>query len=409
MAGSAQLTRRGHTLLGAAAGLYVGGWALGAVELTVLGVAAVVLLVAGWLLVRNRRLHLGAHRTVQPARLHAGGDGRVELAVVNHGTRPTPVVAAEEPFAGGRRRARLLLPALEPDEEGRVEYQLPALGRGRHTVGPLTVTVSDPFGLVERTDEVLGTDELLVLPRVHDVVGPVDAGGMRAAAEAARTVGGRAETAGDDFYSLREYEVGDDLRRVHWRSTARAGVLMVRQDEPWRRSRATVLLDTRRAAHDPASFELAVEAAASVVTCLVRLHRRVEVVTATGESLGESEARTGGALLERLAVVRADAADRLAAVAADLRVRRHPGVLVAVLGQVRAEELDALSPEHRQDGVVTVVLTRAGSGGPAAATRRRGLVVVDATREPFPRAWNEACLRWKTVAVPSWPVSRSSR
>ena len=69
---------------------------------------------------------------------------------------------------------------------------------------------------------------------------------------------------GDDFYALRDYVVGDDLRRVHWPSTARHDELMVRQDEmPWQ-GRATVLLDVRRAAHTAASLELAVSAAASV-------------------------------------------------------------------------------------------------------------------------------------------------
>ena len=246
MGASSQLTRRGHTLLGAAAGLYVGGWVLGAVELSILGVAAVVLLVGGWLLVRNRQPVLSAYRTVTPTRLYAGGDGRVELTITNRGERPSPVVTAEEPFAGGRRRARLLMPSLTPGEDGHALYGLPALGRGLHSVGPLSITVSDPFGLVERSEEVLAADQILVLPRTHEIVAPVDAGGMRAAAEAARTVGGRIDH-GDDFLTLREYEVGDDLRRVHWRSSARTGTLMIRQDEPWWRSRGTVLL-TRAAA-----------------------------------------------------------------------------------------------------------------------------------------------------------------
>ena len=70
---------------------------------------------------------------------------------------------------------------------------------------------------------------------------------------------------GDEFVTLREYELGDDLRRVHWRSTARTGELMIRQDEARWRSRAAVVLDVQPGAHDAASFEVAVEAAASVV------------------------------------------------------------------------------------------------------------------------------------------------
>ena len=84
---------------------------------------------------------------------------------------------------------------------------------------------------------------------------------------------------GDEFLTLREYELGDDLRRVHWRSTARTGELMIRQDEARWRSRAAVVLDVHPDGHDDESFEVAVEAAASVVARLVRLQRRVEVVT----------------------------------------------------------------------------------------------------------------------------------
>ena len=74
---------------------------------------------------------------------------------------------------------------------------------------------------------------------------------------------------GDEFLTLREYELGDDLRRVHWRSTARTGELMIRQDEARWRSRAAVVLDVQPGGHDAESFEVAVEAAASVTARLV--------------------------------------------------------------------------------------------------------------------------------------------
>src|SRR5438105_13844791 len=79
---------------------------------------------------------------------------------------------------------------------------------------------------------------------------------------------------GIDFFALREYEMGDDLRRVHWRSTARTGELMLRQDEmPWE-SRATILLDNRPSTHSGDSFERAVEAAASIATAMCQGRRQ---------------------------------------------------------------------------------------------------------------------------------------
>ena len=83
---------------------------------------------------------------------------------------------------------------------------------------------------------------------------------------------------GLDFFGLREYEVGDDLRRVHWRSTARTGELMLRQDEmPWE-ARSTILLDTRPSTHHGESFERAVEIAASLATAMCRGRRQVRFV-----------------------------------------------------------------------------------------------------------------------------------
>ena len=115
---------------------------------------------------------------------------------------------------------------------------------------------------------------------------------------------------GDEFVTLRDYEVGDDLRRVHWRSTARTGELMIRQDEARWRSRAAVVLDVQPGAHDAASFEVAVEAAASVTARLARLRRRVELITSAGEVLG-----TGGDprhdVIDVLATVGPDDRDRL--------------------------------------------------------------------------------------------------
>ena len=121
-------------------------------------------------------------------------------------------------------------------------------------------------------------------PRVHDIVAPV-AVGSRISAEH-EPCGARAVVSdlGDEFLTLREYEVGDDLRRVHWRSTARTGELMIRQDEARWRSRAAVVLDVRPGAHDAASFEVAVEAAASV-------SRPARAAAATGR--GRHERRRG--------------------------------------------------------------------------------------------------------------------
>ncbi|HEX7522417.1 MAG TPA: hypothetical protein VF441_10230, partial [Acidimicrobiia bacterium] len=87
------LTRRGWALLGALAGLYIGSLILGTVELAILAIAGgVLVLIAVWW-ARSRRIDLAARRAVRPARLHVGADGRVDLAIVNHGQRATPLLS----------------------------------------------------------------------------------------------------------------------------------------------------------------------------------------------------------------------------------------------------------------------------------------------------------------------------
>ena len=126
---------------------------------------------------------------------------------------------------------------------------LPTGKRGVIAIGPLTVQITDPFGLTTVTTAAAAATDLTVYPKL-DTIRPLHQTHGRdphAGAEHPNSIG----QLGEDFYALRPYVVGDDLRRVHWASTARHDDLMVRQDElPWQ-GRASVLLDVRRAAHTP--------------------------------------------------------------------------------------------------------------------------------------------------------------
>jgi uncharacterized protein (DUF58 family) len=380
------LTRRGWSLTGAAFGLVIGSYLLGTIEMLVVGLAALALVVvaASWLRFQSPPT-LAVSRRVHPDRLHVGSEGRIDLLVENLGTRATPLLAATDWFDEGRRAARFLVPPLAAGATARAAYRIPTRRRGRYRVGPLAIGVTDPFGVARRSEPSAGEAELVVRPRVHDIVAPVAVGSRISAEHEASAARAVVSDLGDEFVTLREYEVGDDLRRVHWRSTARTGELMIRQDEARWRSRAALVLDVQPGAHDAASFEVAVEAAASVAARLARLRRKVELITSAGEVLG-----TGGDprhdVIDVLATVGPDERDRLASVFEHLRAHRRVDLVVAVLGRVTPDTLRALGT-FGGIGVV-VVLTQ-----PAALAPHASMVVVDASTTPFATAWNETLSR----------------
>ena len=131
---------------------------------------------------------------------------------------------------------------------------------------------------------------------------------------------------GEDFYALRPYVVGDDLRRVHWPSTARHDELMVRQDElPWQ-GRATVLLDVRRSGHTADSLELAVSAAASVVTASWKRRDLVRLITTDGTDSGSPPGTPHvEAIMEFLATVAATSGGTLRGTIDALGAASHGG------------------------------------------------------------------------------------
>src|SRR5581483_645895 len=192
-------------------------------------------------------------------------------------------------------------------------------------------------------------------PRVHAVIAPRRGGGGEPAAHVEGTRAPALEPLGE-FLALRDYEPGDDPRRVHWRSSARTGELVVRQDEAASPGRVVLVLDTRPGAHDEPSFEAAVEAIASLAVSLRRAHAPVEVVTTAGEMLGRPGPGGVDLLLERLAVVELSDDDYLVTVLAALRARLGIGAVVAVTGAPDATLTDALT-RLRPRILVTLVAT----------------------------------------------------
>ncbi|MEI5583112.1 MULTISPECIES: DUF58 domain-containing protein [unclassified Agromyces] len=249
----------------------------------------------GFLAVRAPRL--AVTRAFEPHVVRAGESAAVRLRVQNQDRRA---------FDGAHWRD-LAHPALHPPGEavlpavGRhesampsgddtvgLEYRLRTPRRGVFEVGPLRVSVTDPFGLA-RMDRAAGlARELVVTPRVT----PLEAAaGVVASVDGAVHALQRRTHPNSDELIAREYRYGDPLRRVHWAATARRGELMVREEEQRGDPEVRILLDTAlgarahhpsAAARDAAStldpaFELGVELAASIGVHLLDLGFRVRV------------------------------------------------------------------------------------------------------------------------------------
>ena len=381
------LTRPGWLCLWGGVSLLVTARLLGIGELYVFGAVALGLLAIAALYVRLTRLELQVDRAVHPARVHAGQVSRVEIRIRNLRLRDTPVLRLRDPVSG-TAGAELLVPPLARGEASLARYRLPTARRGIVRVGPLEVVVADPFGLVQASTEAAPLVEVTVYPMVDDVRPvPLTTGNDPLAGVLHPHALGRS---GDDFYALRPYVVGDDLRRIHWPSTARHDELLVRQQEqPWQ-GRTTVVLDVRRGAHDHDTLEAAVSAAASIVTTNGSRRDLVRLVTTDGTDSGFG---TGAAhvqsLLEHLAVVQATGSASLRAML-DMVQRDGQGALVLVVGHTSGDDLSATTRLRQRYGLVVVVWVDAAGPErrPAAPAAPAATVIRVAAGAPLPPAWN---------------------
>lgn len=391
------LTRRGWMLAASSLAFFVGGWLFAIVELTILGVAILLLCGGAAAFVAFRPVEVRTQRTLHPPRVHAGTSSRVDLEVRNTGARRTPVLNVRDPFDRGWRWARFLVPPLSAKTASRAAYRLPTEERGIFDIGPLEVALSDPFGLATATFTSVGVTQLTVYPRI-DVISPLPTAqghDPHSSARHPRSLLGH----GEDFYALRPYEVGDDLRRVHWASTARLDDLMIRQDEmPWQ-TRSTILLDTRTRVHTAASLELAVSAAASIHAASHRVSSLVRLLSTDGTDSGFGTGHTHAeAVLEHLATLEASREDRFAGVAANLR-RAGNGGSLAIITTDRATtaDLEAMARLRTRYGTIVLVLIERSATEadnvpaqrPAPLPTVSALVEVNA-KTPFSEAWDLA-------------------
>lgn len=381
------LTRAGWALIAVAVGVIASGRVFGVTELFVAGAVGALLPLAALLAVRTATLRLRVRRTLRPARVHAGDTTRIELAVANAGTRATPTLGLTDPVDGTRGAALTLAP-LGAGASARAAYRLPTTRRGLVHVGPLRVTLEDPFGLARRRAVGAPVLELTVLPHVDPLRLPKVGGDRDPHGVAVRA--NEASPRGDELLGLRPYVVGDDLRTVHWKASARTGDLIVRQVEQPNQDITTVVLDTRRTSHTLESFERAVSAVASVASAAFSQRHVLRLLASDGTDTGLGTGLAhADAVLEYLATVQATGQGSLRTVLDALGRARRGGLVVVGLGRPTPLELDSLARLTRAGATPVAVVCEE----PVPRHPPAGLVVVDCATRPLPEAWDEAFVR----------------
>lgn len=397
------LTTRGRSFVAAGLTAIACAFVLGERDLLRAGVLVLAMPLLSTLAVSRTRYRLACARRLGPSRLPAGHEARVDLRLENVSRLPTGLLLVEDrvPYTLGGR-ARFVLDRIEPKGSRELSYRVRSDVRGRYRVGPVTVRLADPFGLVELARSFSLTDTLTVTP----VIVPLPHGRL----SGAWTGGGESRarqlaTAGEDDVTPREYRHGDDLRRVHWRSTARRGELMMRREEQQWQSRGALYLDTRRHVHrgegPGSSFEQAVSAAASIGVRLSREGLGLRFVTDAGETLPPAAAFEG-ALLDTLSTVRTStdrsAARGMAALKTALGSGREgDSLIVGVFGQLDQAEARAVAALRRGTASCVAVLVdvgpapQTGPGTAAQILRAAGWrVVTIASATALATAWAQA-------------------
>jgi uncharacterized protein (DUF58 family) len=308
------------------------------------------------------------------------------------------------PFSLGGR-PRFVLDRVEPRGVREVSYPVRSEVRGRFRIGPLSVRLTDPFGLVELSRAFNAADDLVVTPVVSPLPAVRLGGDWSSGGEAvARAVAAY----GHDDAATREYREGDDLRKVHWRSTARVGELMVRREEQPFTSRGTLLLDARVAAHQGqgpgSSLEWAVSAVASIGVALLRQGYSLRLVDDTGADLVPAALPSAeGVVLEALAAVTPSLRASLEGATDQLRRTGVDGVLLAVLGEVDAHDAERLA-RLRYGGATCVAVLMDTSTWVGTAASRRQLATARLLQKT---GWRVLRVMHGTTLASVWPQASS--
>ena len=389
-------TTRGWAATGAALALVLLWLAFGEDLLLALAVFLLAATVGGTAYVRLSGPKLSLRRTINPGQLHDGERAVVDLALASK--RKVYRVRVED-RVHGLGSATFVADRVSIGDAMAGRYEVLCRPRGVYRVGPSLVSVTDPLGFAESTMNAGTVDRLVVYPKVEDLQGLPTGRGQDQTINTSRA--NFWHSGGEDFFTLREYQQGDDLRRVHWPSSARRDELMIKQLEmPWQ-SRAFIMLDPRVEPHLSAeSFEQAVKGAASVLRHLFTRGYTPTMWSGNGNGTTIGNAEAYALAMEELATIAPSKSLDLRHLVSRLRRSGMAGgVLVMITGEADEADLAAFQLLS-QDFYRTVVLSvEQGENDEIMGFARAGALVV---RTPPGGEWAES---WRNAMEHGWSTA----
>lgn len=401
--------RRGTRLTGRGAALLIlgvvaagGAAAIGETDLLWLGLAVTLLPLLALAYLFLVRPAVGHHRSLSPSTIPVGTSTRVVLHIANESPAQAAALrfhdTTDRSLGGG---ASFIIARGFGAWRQSVGYTLEAERRGRFAVGPLHARSHDPLGLAQRGFDASGRNSTLrVTPRIWRLDDLAGGSGLGSAGEATPQ---RIGQAGADDVLVREHRHGDDIRRVHWKMTAKKDDLMVRLEEhPWDPS-STLIVDTRRGAHlgegASGSLEWAVSAVASIAALLSEGRHRLTILAPSGrvfESARGSGEASKQLMIEAMTELETSEETWLGSAVDDPESLSSAASLVAVTGILSSSDAAALSAAGgRARSLIALTPDPQGWGVPSDEHREaiqflrgRGWRVEHfGPGEPMPRVW----------------------
>jgi uncharacterized protein (DUF58 family) len=381
------VTTLGRSTLVTAVAIAIAGIVLGWPALAAMGTATALACCLS-LVVLVRRPDLVIERRIVPTTVARGEPVIAHLTVRNRAPYRFRGGAAFQQV--GPDASSVHLPALAPFDRTLIATRLPSERRGRHEVSPVLQRRFDPFGFVTAEQPHSRAEELIVLPR--------DLGFARLGTALMQDLDGSTDDSDPRgsmvFHQLREYVPGDDVRRIHWKATARqshTGTLIVRQDVDVAKPATTVVVDIRPDRYSAESFELALDAAASAISAAQRSSSPVTLQLSDGKRY-ESRADDARTPLTALALVGPSSSGSLRQELASLRRGRGGATMVLVTG-VSDDEGDAVAAS-RLRGLFRRIIVISVTPDVRPARRFAGVTAIQGrTPDELVRAWEVAVSR----------------